>query len=151
MSEPSQAAINSTMPQPEEVIDLLPETTCELSYSRKKSLVVAQHQLALQPEQSAKAVVPLSSSLPSKLLRFHAKKSAQALLQRMCSQEQSVDSQFDSDEGLTMFTVAIAATMGMIIYRRIAVIRWIPCRNQQPTMSPPPPRNSPSTENTDEN
>ncbi|XP_014091685.1 uncharacterized protein Achl [Bactrocera oleae] len=46
----------------------------------------------------SKAVVPISSSLPSKLLRFHAKRSAEALLQQV-GQSQSLDSQFGSDEG----------------------------------------------------
>ncbi|XP_050326932.1 uncharacterized protein LOC126757235 [Bactrocera neohumeralis] len=46
----------------------------------------------------SKAVVPISSSLPSKLLRFHAKRSAETLLQRV-GQSQSLDSQFGSDEG----------------------------------------------------
>ncbi|XP_030386953.1 uncharacterized protein LOC115633651 [Scaptodrosophila lebanonensis] len=45
---------------------------------------------------SSQAVVPLSSSLPSKLLRLHAKRSAQALLRQI----DSMDSQFGSDEGL---------------------------------------------------
>ncbi|XP_017867971.1 PREDICTED: uncharacterized protein LOC108616947 isoform X2 [Drosophila arizonae] len=45
-----------------------------------------------QPCCSSQAVVPLSSSLPSKLLRLHAKRSAQALLQQM----ESLDSQFGS-------------------------------------------------------
>lgn len=41
---------------------------------------------------SSQAVVPLSSSLPSKLLRLHAKRSAQALLHQL----ESMDSQFGS-------------------------------------------------------
>ncbi|XP_068147392.1 uncharacterized protein Achl [Drosophila tropicalis] len=41
---------------------------------------------------SSQAIVPLSSSLPSKLLRYHAKRSAQALLQQMAS----LDSQLGS-------------------------------------------------------
>ncbi|XP_034479393.1 uncharacterized protein LOC117785467 [Drosophila innubila] len=41
---------------------------------------------------SSQAVVPLSSSLPSKLLRLHAKRSAQALLHQL----ESLDSQFGS-------------------------------------------------------
>ncbi|XP_023172613.2 uncharacterized protein LOC111600638 [Drosophila hydei] len=45
-----------------------------------------------QPCCSSQAVVPLSSSLPSKLLRLHAKRSAQALLHQM----ESLDSQFGS-------------------------------------------------------
>ncbi|KAH8261019.1 hypothetical protein KR044_002332, partial [Drosophila immigrans] len=49
-----------------------------------------------EPEElpccSSQAVVPLSSSLPSKLLRLHAKRSAQALLHQM----ESLDSQFGS-------------------------------------------------------
>ncbi|KAH8301694.1 hypothetical protein KR059_008918 [Drosophila kikkawai] len=44
---------------------------------------------------SSQAVVPLSSSLPSKLLRFHAKRSAQALLHQM----ESLDSQLGSSNG----------------------------------------------------
>ncbi|KAH8372036.1 hypothetical protein KR093_009794, partial [Drosophila rubida] len=49
-------------------------------------------QLDEQPCCSSQAVVPLSSSLPSKLLRLHAKRSAQALLHQM----ESLDSQFGS-------------------------------------------------------
>ncbi|EDW02677.1 uncharacterized protein LOC6559139 [Drosophila grimshawi] len=41
---------------------------------------------------SSQAIVPLSSSLPSKLLRLHAKRSAQALLHQI----ESLDSQFGS-------------------------------------------------------
>lgn len=52
----------------------------------------------LQNSNMSKAIVPISSSLPSKLLRFHAKRSAQALLQQV-GQSQSLDSQFGSDEG----------------------------------------------------
>lgn len=52
----------------------------------------------LQQSDLSKAVVPISSSLPSKLLRFHAKRSAEALLQRL-GPSQSLDSQFGSDEG----------------------------------------------------
>ncbi|KAH8401624.1 hypothetical protein KR009_006922 [Drosophila setifemur] len=48
-----------------------------------------------QPCCSSQAVVPLSSSLPSKLLRFHAKRSAQALLHQM----ESLDSQLGSSNG----------------------------------------------------
>ncbi|KAH8305939.1 hypothetical protein KR018_004979 [Drosophila ironensis] len=44
---------------------------------------------------SSQAVVPLSSSLPSKLLRLHAKRSAQALLHQM----ESLDSQLGSSHG----------------------------------------------------
>ncbi|KAH8411013.1 hypothetical protein KR222_006498 [Zaprionus bogoriensis] len=49
-------------------------------------------QTAEQPCCSSQAVVPLSSSLPSKLLRLHAKRSAQALLHQL----ESMDSQFGS-------------------------------------------------------
>lgn len=49
-------------------------------------------QLEEQPCCSSQAVVPLSSSLPSKLLRLHAKRSAQALLHQL----ESMDSQFGS-------------------------------------------------------
>ncbi|EDW61391.1 uncharacterized protein Achl [Drosophila virilis] len=49
-------------------------------------------ELEEQPCCSSQAVVPLSSSLPSKLLRLHAKRSAQALLHQM----ESLDSQFGS-------------------------------------------------------
>ncbi|XP_033247756.1 uncharacterized protein LOC117188286 [Drosophila miranda] len=48
-----------------------------------------------QPCCSSQAIVPLSSSLPSKLLRFHAKRSAQALLRQM----ESLDSQLGSSGG----------------------------------------------------
>ncbi|KAL7736815.1 hypothetical protein ACLKA6_015656 [Drosophila palustris] len=51
-----------------------------------------QPELEEQPCCSSQAVVPLSSSLPSKLLRLHAKRSAQALLHQM----ESLDSQFGS-------------------------------------------------------
>uniref|UniRef100_A0A1I8P8E3 HTH La-type RNA-binding domain-containing protein n=1 Tax=Stomoxys calcitrans TaxID=35570 RepID=A0A1I8P8E3_STOCA len=85
------------------------------------------------PEHSTKAVVPLSSSLPSKLLRFHAKRSAQALLQQLDSQTQSLDSQFGSDEGMPG---ACSDDDNSI-------------EASAPPMSPPPPRNSPS-ENGDE-
>uniref|UniRef100_A0A1A9WMY3 HTH La-type RNA-binding domain-containing protein n=1 Tax=Glossina brevipalpis TaxID=37001 RepID=A0A1A9WMY3_9MUSC len=54
------------------------------------------------PEHTSKAIVPLSSSLPSKLLRLHAKRSAQALReQQMATQCQSLDSQFGSNESIT--------------------------------------------------
>ncbi|CAD6998607.1 uncharacterized protein LOC101453449 [Ceratitis capitata] len=53
---------------------------------------------SLNQEELSKAIVPISSSLPSKLLRFHAKRSAEALLRRI-GQSKSLDSQFGSDEG----------------------------------------------------
>ncbi|KAI8038596.1 hypothetical protein M5D96_008504 [Drosophila gunungcola] len=48
-----------------------------------------------QPCCSSQAVVPLSSSLPCKLLRMHARRSAQALLHQM----ESLDSQLGSSHG----------------------------------------------------
>ncbi|SPP74749.1 uncharacterized protein LOC117579606 [Drosophila guanche] len=58
-----------------------------------------QRQMEDEDEQpccsSSQAVVPLSSSLPSKLLRLHAKRSAQALLHQM----ESLDSQLGSSGG----------------------------------------------------
>ncbi|XP_016998014.2 uncharacterized protein Achl [Drosophila takahashii] len=48
-----------------------------------------------QPSCSSQAVVPLSSSLPCKLLRMHARRSAQALLHQM----ESLDSQLGSSNG----------------------------------------------------
>ncbi|KAM7345349.1 la ribonucleoprotein translational regulator Achilles [Cochliomyia hominivorax] len=97
-----------------------------------------------------KAVVPLSSSLPSKLLRFHAKKSAQALLQRLESQEHSLDSQCDSDEGMTVGYSGCSSNNGDYIsqdsYESLDHLN----EPSAPPMSPPPPRNSPSTDNTDE-
>ncbi|KNC23420.1 hypothetical protein FF38_13336 [Lucilia cuprina] len=103
------------------------------------------------PECSTKAIVPLSSSLPSKLLRFHAKKSAQALLQRLESQEQSVDSQFDSDEGLTAGFSGCSSNNGedYISQDSCDSLEDLP-EPTAPAMSPPPPRNSPSTDNIDE-
>lgn len=59
---------------------------------------VSTNSSLLQQPDLTKAVVPISFSLPSKLLRFHAKRSAEALLQRV-GQSQSLDSQFGSDEG----------------------------------------------------
>ncbi|XP_067629639.1 uncharacterized protein Achl [Eurosta solidaginis] len=53
---------------------------------------------AFEETVSSKAIVPISSCLPSKLLRFHAKRSAQALLHQV-AQSQSLDSQLGSDEG----------------------------------------------------
>ncbi|KAH8348897.1 hypothetical protein KR084_012269 [Drosophila pseudotakahashii] len=50
-----------------------------------------------QPSCSSQAVVPLSSSLPCKLLRMHARRSAQALLHQM----ESLDSQLGSSHGST--------------------------------------------------
>nr|AAX33496.1 LP19379p [Drosophila melanogaster] len=50
-----------------------------------------------QPSCSSQAVVPLSSSLPCKLLRMHARRSAQALLHQM----ESMDSQLGSSNGST--------------------------------------------------
>ncbi|XP_017061474.1 uncharacterized protein LOC108101574 [Drosophila ficusphila] len=50
-----------------------------------------------QPSCSSQAVVPLSSSLPCKLLRMHARRSAQALLHQM----ESLDSQLGSSNGST--------------------------------------------------
>nr|XP_016930427.1 uncharacterized protein LOC108010114 [Drosophila suzukii] len=50
-----------------------------------------------QPSCSSQAVVPLSSSLPCKLLRMHARRSAQALLRQM----ESLDSQLGSSNGST--------------------------------------------------
>lgn len=50
-----------------------------------------------QPSCSSQAVVPISSSLPCKLLRLQAKRSAQALLQQM----ESLDSQLGSSNGST--------------------------------------------------
>ncbi|XP_017475978.1 PREDICTED: uncharacterized protein LOC108366172 [Rhagoletis zephyria] len=51
-----------------------------------------------QNTDMSKAIVPISSSLPSKLLRFHAKRSTKSLLHQVV-QSQSLDSQFGSDEG----------------------------------------------------
>ncbi|XP_037823661.1 uncharacterized protein LOC119612021 [Lucilia sericata] len=103
------------------------------------------------PECSTKAIVPLSSSLPSKLLRFHAKKSAQALLQRLESQEQSVDSQFDSDEGLTAGFSGCSSNNGEDYNSQDSCdsLEHLPLPTA-PAMSPPPPRNSPSADNIDE-
>ncbi|XP_065368312.1 uncharacterized protein Achl [Calliphora vicina] len=103
------------------------------------------------PDNSTKAIVPLSSSLPSKLLRFHAKRSAQALLQRLESQEQSIDSQFDSDEGLTAGYSGCSSNNGedYISQASCDSLDNLP-EPSAPPMSPPPPRNSPSTDNTDE-
>ncbi|XP_016947580.1 uncharacterized protein LOC108022893 [Drosophila biarmipes] len=50
-----------------------------------------------QPSCSSQAVVPLSTSLPCKLLRMHARRSAQALLHQM----ESLDSQLGSSHGST--------------------------------------------------
>ncbi|ALC42531.1 CG17386 [Drosophila busckii] len=46
---------------------------------------------------SSQAVVPLSSSLPSKLLRLHAKRSAQALLQQTASLDSQIGSSLSSE------------------------------------------------------
>ncbi|XP_073845411.1 la ribonucleoprotein translational regulator Achilles [Musca autumnalis] len=92
------------------------------------------------PEHSNKAIVPLSSSLPSKLLRFHAKRSAQALLHQMDSQNQSLDSQFGSDEGMPAGGTGNSSDDDSCHESMGA---------SAPAMSPPPPRNSPS-ENGDE-
>ncbi|XP_011291774.1 uncharacterized protein LOC101891003 [Musca domestica] len=92
------------------------------------------------PEHSNKAIVPLSSSLPSKLLRFHAKRSAQALLHQVESQNQSMDSQFGSDEGMPAGGTGNSSDDDSCHESMGA---------SAPPMSPPPPRNSPS-ENGDE-
>ncbi|XP_061395588.1 uncharacterized protein LOC133331203 [Musca vetustissima] len=93
------------------------------------------------PEHTNKAIVPLSSSLPSKLLRFHAKRSAQALLHQVDSQNQSMDSQFGSDEGMPPGSGTGNTSDDDSCHESMGA--------SAPPMSPPPPRNSPS-ENGDE-
>ncbi|XP_037950671.1 uncharacterized protein LOC119681522 [Teleopsis dalmanni] len=87
------------------------------------------------------AIVPLSSSLPSKLLRFHAKRSAQALLHQIeQSQSQSLDSQFcGSEEGATISSLEGNEQLD----ERITPSPTLSMSPTAPAMSPPPPNSSP--------
>ncbi|XP_075165780.1 la ribonucleoprotein translational regulator Achilles [Haematobia irritans] len=134
MTKSTESCVETNNQHPvEDILKAVPITMKEKPNMQEEMERPCSSSSCSSPEHSTKAVVPLSSSLPSKLLRLHAKRSAQALLQQLDSQNHSLDSQFGSDEGMPGGCSEDDSSI----------------EASAPPMSPPPPRNSPS-ENGDE-
>ena len=143
--------LKQALPTPLQAVPLMESLERKLSKPVEQLAEKLEDEIPCCSNAATKAVVPLSSSLPSKLLRFHAKKSARALHEQssVSPNHTSLESQFGSneDEGLNM-------NCNSSLEDYISQDSCDSFDNSLAAMSPPPPRNSPSagdnTDNTDE-